>query len=316
MADMSMERPELVFIGTPFGASKAATLSSALEPEVDTKIRLVTVSTLREQREPSPVPDAGDAVDGGVGDDYRGEAEPEIAEQAREAALAFDLVLAAELWRRAADELIASESVVFFPERVARTLLEAGAASVAAGERDLALDYFRKAIAIDGDVSPGPEISPDATDLFEKGRALGPALLSIPKDEVLEKISAALGVDGLVWVATGRDGGQWVVSFKLYISGETSSELETRRYPMSFSDKTAKSERHRFGGIIARKLLGAALIIEPTVRIRPLETVVSKPWYRKWWVYVIGGALIAGGAAGVATWWALQPKETTVTVQY
>jgi hypothetical protein len=301
----------LLRVSTPFGTAEGADIAQALLPDSAAGVRFVSISRDSVAAAADKRSDAGDIADGGMKD-----GEPSIAEAAREAALAFNLVLAAELWRRAADELTGSEAVVFRPEAVADVLMEAGAASADAGERSLALRYFRRAVAVYSEIRPGPAISPGAKALFEDGRQQGPVLLEIPRDAVLEEICRATDTDGLVWVAIGRDDQEWAVSYKLYISGETASELETRRHAAPFDGHAAAVERERFEGILARKLLGDAALRRPLIEIEPVETGVAKPWYRRWWVYAIGGALIAGGAAGVATWLVVRPEEATVTAHY
>jgi hypothetical protein len=305
----------LLLVSTPFGEGESARIARALLPESGRGPDFIPISRVDGDRPGSGVSDGGTEADGGVGWAPE-EVDPEIAEQAREAALRFNLVLAAELWRRAADDLVASDAVVFHPKKVARVLMEAGAASSAAGERDLSLDYFRKAIAVESDIRPGPEISPDAKRLFGTARRLGPILLEMPRETVLADICEMVEADGMIWVAAGRDGDAWVVSFKLYVAGSAATELETRRHETPLDDQKIEAEQKRLQGLVARKLLGDESGPKPIVQIGLMETTVTKPWYRKWWVYVIGGAVIAGGAAGITTWLMLQPKEATVTAHY
>ncbi len=249
--------------------------------------------------------------DGVVGDAPE---ERSIAEQAREAALAFNLVAAAELWRRAADSALKTEEMLLAPRRTAKLMLEAGAAAVAADERDLALVYFRKSIALDGDISPGPDISPDAKELFQQAVSVGPLVLEAPRESVLERVCEAQQVAGILWTAVGVENGEWVVLFKKFIKGEAVGEVETKRFAAPLTDTQIAAEQRRF----ERLAVGARPPVPQADDTTPKPPVIAKrPWYKKWWFYTaVGAVLIVGGAVGVGVWAASQPDTVDATLHY
>ncbi|MCP4674741.1 MAG: hypothetical protein GY854_04345 [Deltaproteobacteria bacterium] len=218
----------------------------------------------------------------------------QIAESAREAALAFHLVEAAGLWRQAADDLVEAETRILNPALVATYQLEAGAASAEAGETDLALQYFRRALAVDSDIRPGPEISPGAKDLFESALAKGPVHLGAPPNRILLPLCTRWNVDGILWIAVGRDKDGLVVSDKLLLRGEKSGEPEVSHHPPMATgalDEWITKERTRLGRIILPK--------EPNAG----EAEVKKsPWAKAWWLYTaVGVAAIIGVGVAIAT---------------
>ncbi len=228
------------------------------------------------------------------------------AEKGKEAALAFDLVLAATLRRKAADDLVKTEALAIEPSVVAKYSLEAGAASVDAGEEDLALLYYRRALAIDSEILPGPSISPRAKEIFDTAQSQGPERLDTPHNRILKKLCTALEVDGIVWISVGRDSGGIVVSEKLLLVNENLSEPETLHHPPAGEalGEWLAREQKRLDTVISLKL--------------PREPEpVPKPWYKKWWIYAaVGGVLAAGAVAGVVVADAVQPKEVDVVVHH
>ena len=214
----------------------------------------------------------------------------EIAEKARESALAFQLDEAAEIWRHAADELLASDAVPLNPTLVASFLLEAGSASVQAGDNYFALVYFRKAIAIDLAIRPGPTLPPETFEIFEKALKLGPWLLQIPGSQKLLALCEMLKVDGVLWISAGTDEQGLQVAEKIMLRGNSLVEPEIRHHPGKDREELESwiaSERQRIHQMISLKL--------------PQKVEKKKPWYKKWWVYAVaGGALAVGGAvAGI-----------------
>lgn len=254
--------------------------------------------------------DTQEAADGGT------PSEKSTAEAARDAALAFDLVTAAELWRRAADTAFKTTDVVLRPRQTAALLLEAGAAAAAADETDLAILSFRRSIAVDGDILPGPEISPAAQTLFRQAVAAGPLLPEAPGETVLEEICEVAHTDGIVWVGVGVENGEWIVLFKRFMRGESVGEVETRRYAAPPAPEELDAERLRFEKIAAGRLA----VVEPPKSVTPKDPKTlnaKKHWYQKWWFYTaVGAVLIAGGAVGVGVWAASQPETVDATLHY
>jgi hypothetical protein len=219
-----------------------------------------------------------------------------IEEKAEEAALDFDLVRAAGLKRQIADTFLDTGKAGMNLTLAAEYLMEAGAASMEAGERDLALSYFRKAIAVDSEIQPGPTISPQARDLFES--AVDPSFLEIPPEWILRKLSGRLNTDGILWISVGRDEQGLKVSQK-------SSQPEVSQQPPADDKELAdwiNKEKNRIHTMISLGMPG--------------EPVAKKAWYEKWWVWTAVGGVILAGAAGVAISIGLQPEEVDVTVHH
>ncbi len=300
--------PRLAVISTPAGTGFEAAIGDALIPDSRSgRYRLIPIAELT--REKAAVSDGDAGVDGGV--DSPKEA---IAEKAREAALAFNLVHAAVLWRMAADEVLHSEAIAMDLPQAASYLLEAGAASAAAGEADLAHAYFRKALGINLDITPGPEISPDAKALFHAARKEGPVQTEIPRDNALEAVCEALGVDGLVWISVGNERSALIVSSKVFLRGKETTELETRSYPISqkkVAPKWLEAEQARLDTAIAYKLFGAP----KTVPDRKTPAA-KKPWFKKWWFYTAVGGVLIGGAAGLTSYFLLREDKADVVVHF
>ena len=298
----------LAVISMPAGNDAHAEAARKLLPSKIGGYSVVTAkpsqaATSSEDTEPDQAPD------GGVDSDNS------IAEQAREAALAFDLVTAAELWRRAADSALKTEAPLLAPKRTASLLLEAAAAAVAAGETDLALVYFRKSIAVDSSITPGPEISPNAKSIFEQAVLEGPLVLDAPRESVLESVCDTLHVDGVVWASVGVENGEWIVQFKRFITGEAMGEVETRRYTSPLTNAQIADERSRFRRIVVGP--SASKPTTPTAGTGENADPNRKPWYKKWWFYTaVGAVLIAGGAIGVGVWAASQPETVDATLHY
>lgn len=235
-----------------------------------------------------------------------------IAEGAREAALAFHLDEAAQILRRASDALLMSDAVALSPSLVSSFLLEAGSASAQAGDNDYALLYFRKAIAIDAGIRPGPTLPPETLEIFERARKLGPSLLQIPARQVLVELSRLLNVDGVLWISAGTDDQGFQVAEKIILIERAESEPEIRHHPSveaNALDRWITSERQRIHQIILLQL-------PPT----PVEHKVTakKPWYKKWWVYAVaGGVLAAGGAVtGIVLGTQRDPARVDVVVYH
>ena len=313
----------LSIVSTPAGSGPYAQAARDLSPVSVIGFSLVPLE--QDSASETQMPDAGLSDDTDFDADAAWpesdtDGEKSVAEQAREAALAFDLVAAAELWRREADRVLRTADTVLFPRRTAETLMEAGAASAAAGETDLALAYFRKSIAVDGDIEPGPEISPDAKALFRRAVAEGPSVPEPPRQAVLKAICDAEGTDGVLWTAVGMDNGEWTVLFRTYRrrGGESAGEVEMRRYAAPLDKSETTAERARLEQIAAVRPVG---VVAPSPALPNKETSqtdeVRKPWYKKWWFYTaVGGVLIAGGVVGVAVWAASREETAEITVNY
>jgi len=286
--------PRFAVVTTPKGKGEEAEIARSLVPQATKgRYRLILSDAAKSGAEVKKIKD------------IEQQAEKTVL-QAREAALAFNLVLAAQLKRQAADQLLRTELAALDGSLVAGYLLEAGAASVDAGETDLALVYFRKALAVASDIRPGPTISPEANKAFQAALALGPSRLSTPANPTLRSLSTLLKVDGILWISVGRDEAGLVVSEKFLLVGETVSEPETSQHlqaPLKELDAWTDKERQRLNTIISLKL--------------KKEPEPKKPWYKKWWIYAaVGGFIVAGTAAGIGIASALPPKEVDVVVHH
>ncbi|MCP4606128.1 MAG: hypothetical protein GY847_37385 [Proteobacteria bacterium] len=285
--------PNLAVVTTPKGSGREAEIARSLIPYArKNNYKLSPIHLLIDAKQISGTNDIENNA-------------KKKADKAREAALAFDLSLAAQLWRQAADDLLGTETIALDSSLTADYLLEAGAASVEAGENDLALLYFRKALAVDGDVRPGPNISPRSKEAFSSALASGPSHFRIPHNRTLQTLCSSFNLDGILWISVGRDEDGLIVYEKLVLQNEESSEPETGHHPPSAEqglDKWLSKERMRLETTISLKL--------------PAKLADEKPWYRKWWLYTAIGGVVLAGAAGIVIGVALQPKEVDVVVHH
>lgn len=284
--------PHLAVVTIPNGSSREAGIAKSLVPDGQrVKCKLSPIGSFLQSSK------------------FQGETPIEhlitdTTTQAKEAALAFDLVQAAQLKRQAADALLNSELLITNPSLVASYLTEAGAASVDAKEGDLATAYFRKALAVDADTEPGPTISPESKQAFEASAAMGPAPLDIPADRIFWKLSADLEVAGILWISVGRDEGGVTVSEKLYITGGHTNEPIISHRP-----GTQKEDIEKW---IAREKVVLAGLISQKLSTDPIK----KPWYKRWWVYAAVGGVLIAGAAGVAIGVSMQQSEVDLVVHH
>lgn len=190
---------------------------------------------------------------------------------------------AAVSWRELVEDLSATPVVVVSPGQVARAQLALAAAYAEAGEPDLAVLQFREALAFDEAFAPGPEYAPRLRRLFERARALGPALPPTPDDAVLDTVAAEAGAEGVLWVAVGREGGQRFLVRRLHLVGGDGSEEVRTLLPEEDAEARQVVARE---AVTLRGLL-ATRFPEPAPPAPP-----RAPWYRSGWVL--------GGAAGVA----------------
>jgi hypothetical protein len=286
----------LVVITTPSGPGGEAELARSLIPiENNDNYKLQTI----------------DQFDEGIAENAAKAREQQIAPvvaRAQEAALAFDLVRAARLRRQIADDLLQTELVALASTKVATYLLAAGAASVDAGEEDLAGAYFRRALAVDSAVTPGPQISPEAKLVFDAARVLGPAHIGPAPSAVMHSISRDLKADGVLWIAVGNDQSGIVVTERLLLTANEDSAPETSHHPPGNASELANwapQERNRLASFLAHEFPGE------------LKKDEKKPWYKKWWVYAVAGGVIAAGAvAGVLIADSLETPQADVVVHY
>ncbi|MCP4199804.1 MAG: hypothetical protein GY762_21885 [Proteobacteria bacterium] len=293
MADEDARPAVLAAVTTPTGKAREADIARTLVPETSNKrYRLVHIDALVDKQIKSANLEMENRA-------------KRISEQAKEASLNFNLVQAAGLRRQAADTLLSSETVALKPSLVATYVLEAGAASAEAGETDLAILYFRRALAVDGNIRPGASISPQAKQLFDTALANGPLTFKIPHKGILQQLCGVLAVDGILWIAVGHDEEGIIVSEKLLLANDQTNEPETRHRPPYSEHDLAQwipTEKKRIDTVIAMRF--------------PKKVKKQKPWYKQWWVYTIAGGVLVATAVGVGLGVGLREKEADVTVHY
>ncbi len=291
--------PVLSVITMPTGRSAEARFARALIPSNPTSYRLQPLVELPDSTPDDAVRDGFEQADG-------------ILTQAQEAALAFDLVLAARLKRQAADQLLRGAAVVLSPARVATYLLIAGGASVEAKERDLAVLYFRYALAVDRKATPGPEISPEAKAVFHSAAVAGPLAFREPHDRLFRRICSQKNVDGILWIAVSRDEEGMVVTQKIILDNDEPSESNTRRFAPKSEQmlwEWLAEERERMDTRLALKL-------NPGPLVGPDGLDAVTPWYKDGRVYTTVGGVIAAGVAALAIFLAVDQPEIDVVVHH
>ena len=138
--------------------------------------RLIPIADLIAPTSSREESDAGvDADAGAPADPYE-----TTAEQALEAALAFKLAQAAQLWREVADTALDSDTVAYDPRRVASFLLAAGAASAAAAGAATAAGADAAAAARAATASAAPT----APSCVALNLSVGQSRLHIGSDDV------------------------------------------------------------------------------------------------------------------------------------
>jgi hypothetical protein len=280
----------LLVVTTPVGEGEAAGLARSLVPAtVGKAVVLKNISDL--------APSAPGQMD---------QATVDTLARAQAAALAFRLTEAAELRRQAADALLGSALVASNPALVAEQLIEAGAASLEAGEGDLARATFRKALAVDSAARPGDRISPEARQLFDEVRGIGPSHVRTPHGGVLKALCGQYGAGGILWISVGHDRDGLFTAYRYLLLKETESEPATSQRAPGEPDRLdewRQVEQARLKHLVSLK------IDKERKRAQPLK--------KKWWLYVtVAGALAAGAAAGVAIYYAVEPGSADVTVHY
>jgi len=231
-----------------------------------------------------------------------------LVEKARALELQLKFRDAAAVWHDLVDRLTRSPALLLDPARIAKAQVALAAAYAEAGEPDLAVLELREALAFDAGTKPGPTYPPKVRALFERAVSLGPALPTTPGDALLERVALAAHVDGVLWVAVGREGGKRVLVRRLHFahSPDTSAEVRT-----VLPEKDAAAEQ-----AIARE----AVTLRGTLATRfpepPPPPPRATPWYRRGWV--IGTAVGVAGAvvAGLVVARALGTDRVTVVVKH
>lgn len=290
------ESASIAVVAMPRGAGHEAAIARALIPSnIDGIIELVPLDQLMNKT----------TLNVEMLSDAHGN-EMVLKQQALQAALSFELVKAAELRRQAADGLLASDALATRPGYVASFLLDAAAASIEAGQSDLALIYFRKALAIDADLELDARFSPQAKSVFSEAIKEGPAEIAVPTDEVLEQILTQHGWRGILWIAVGRNAGRNLATEKIALRGGGPPKPETR-----LTVPVVQTEQNNWiSGEKARikKEIASAL---------GLSQSAEKPWYKKWWVYAASGGVIAAGiVTAVVVSFAGRPETAQIVVHY
>jgi len=289
------EKTRIAVVVTPRGTENEAAVAVSVVPEAPSeRYVLIPASSIDVQAE-------GDAS-------YAASAEKaqKTAEQAKRAALEFNLVDAAGLWRRASDEINEGITTALDPGQVAGYMMQAGAASADAGEEDLALEYFRRALGIDTDTGADARISPAAQVIFNMAREKGPIQIQPPPDRVLKKLCSLLGVQGVLWISSGRTDDGLSVSRRLVLSNQTeSSSVVTHNAPSGESElkEWTVGERDQIAAFISLSLGNG-------------EKETETEWYESWWFYTALGTAVAATAAGLVLGLTMGQEKVDVVVHH
>jgi len=295
LAGENTENVRIAVVVTPCGSKTEAAVAVSVVPEAPSeRYVLIHVSSISVQAE-------GDAS-------YAASAEKaeKTAEHAKRAAIEFNLVDAAGLWRRASDEINDGITTALDPELVAGYMMQAGAASADAGEDDLALEYFRRALGIDTDTGADARISPTAQVIFKKAREKGPFQIQPPPDRVLKKLCSLLGTQGVLWISAGRSDDGLLVSRRLVLSNQTeSSSVVTHNAPSDESELKGwtTAERDQIAAFISLSLGNG-------------EKETETEWYESWWFYTALGTAVAAGAAGLVLGLTMGQEKVDVVVHH
>lgn len=281
--------PKVAVRVLPEGGGADARLAAKLvEGAAPRTVRLVTVKSLHKG-----------ATGAGTG---------RLAEQARSLELKLKFRDAASVWKRLFDRLAGSDALVLDPRRIARVEVALAAAYAEAGEPDLALIQFRRALALDARFRPGPTYPPKVRAIFARARAAGPALPPTPSDAVLDDVAQRLGTQGVLWVAVGRTDAGRVLVRRLHLVGAKDASTEVRTRIPDDPDLAARRldvEETRLRGELATRFPAPVKPPPPPV-----------PWYRHGWVTATAVGVGAAAVVSVAAAFFLGPQRVTVVVKH
>ncbi|RMG20135.1 MAG: hypothetical protein D6729_03545 [Deltaproteobacteria bacterium] len=228
----------------------------------------------------------------------------DLEEEARALELRFAFREAVERWREVVERLSNARTVLLVPGRVARARVGLAAAYANAGERDLAILEFRKALALDAGITAGPEYPPAVRELFAEARRQGPALPVAPDDAVLERLATEAGVEGILWLATGREEGRRYLVRRLHRVGRQGSEEVRVRLPEEAP--AARAIAMREGKQLEEELRQAF----------PEPPPPPPPWHENPLVWGSAIGLSAAAVAGVVLALTLGREKVDVVLRY
>jgi tetratricopeptide (TPR) repeat protein len=210
-------------------------------------------------------------------------------------------------YRRALEAL--DEALVRFydAEAVARLHLALGAVAFHQGQREQAHDEFRRGLTLWPDLEPDRSYNPQVRAAFDvargrvpprrgpRGRPQAPMVPPPPPPPPPSaaeagRLCAAVGVDAVVVVEEEAATGRHALRASLYVASRRAYvAVETRAFP---GDAPTDTDHEALAGRLAEALDTA---FPPPRPSKPpvVPPPPSIPWYKRWWVWVVAGAVVA-----------------------
>ena len=154
---------------------------------------------------------------------------------------------------------------------------------------------FRQAVSIDPSYQPDPDRTPSrARRLFEQARRSASAPTA-PGPEELAIVAGLTALERLFWVGLGPDG-----QVELVVYDQSHRRVERRERVVSAPRALAARLRSYLSVAKAPPPAPAASQPFAADRVPKASRPGASPWYRRWWIWAIAGAVVVGAGVTVA----------------
>lgn len=214
----------------------------------------------------------------------------EAIERAREFELRMDRPAAVEAAREAIRTLEQQHAAMVAPGLLVEAHICLALALLLQPEDwQAAQDAMRRVLALDPGYRPAPgQLSARATLLLDQARESGPRLTQ-PDPRALEWAARRFQLAKLIWLGVERRGeGRVRIEAVLF-------DPVARRVRVRLTQETPLSQVLP----VAAGLVVQALGNDPLADTTETQKAMSRPWYRRWWVWAIAGAVVVGAAVGI-----------------
>jgi len=152
---------------------------------------------------------------------------------------------------------------------------------------------FRRAVSIDPSYQPDPDRTPSrARRLLERARQAAGAPTP-PEPEELAIVAGLTALDRLFWVGLGPDGQAEIV---VYDHAHRRVERRER-----VTGATVVGRLRSYLSVAKAPTPAPAASLPVAVDRAPTTSrAAARPWYRRWWVWAIAGAVVVGAGVTVA----------------
>ena len=223
-------------------------------------------------------------------------------EEAERAGLYMQRAASLKAARRAVDSLDTVAARHLAPSLVAQArVAEALGLLLQPADEKAALEALRAAVAADPDVRPDPDrVASRAARLLEHARrALTPT--RPPDRSELAWLASSAGVDRLIWIGAFPRGGRVETVLVAYDGGRGAAASSSALLSPDGLGQQVAGQAAALLGVSAPKAPASRTVAPVWVDRAPPAPARPAPWYRRWWVWAIAGAVVvgAGVTAGV-----------------